>query len=298
MSTSFQSLIIDQHRPTCRQVQTMLKSINGTTKTTKTCKNVWKRLSNKPKSFDLIIINLTQTKDCGLTLIAQIKKDIRFASIPIIIFTEDDSFQLIKDAGRDGAHYHTQKPIERKSFLLLVKSALFDHSPVKNLKECLRCADNALLLLQQGSFYLRNFYDVDDIAQMISKKAKDPLGCARAITELGYNAIEHGVLAISYDQKGKLIKDGVWQKTIAILLKRPENKHRHAIISFFTTSDTLEISIQDPGPGFNWKEYLHFSPERASHIHGRGIALTNILQTIQIQYIGDGNIVKIITKIA
>ena len=52
---------------------------------------------------------------------------------------------------------------------------------------------------------------------------------------------------------------------------------------------SVELVIRDEGAGFDWKNYLTFSSERACDSHGRGIAMSRMLSFDHMEYRGCGN---------
>jgi hypothetical protein len=85
---------------------------------------------------------------------------------------------------------------------------------------------------------------------------------------------------------------GEWQQEIQRRLQLPEYRDRLVEVSFEKVNKLICITIQDQGAGFNWQNYLDFSPERAFDLNGRGIALAYKLSIDQLQYLGNGNTVK------
>ena len=49
------------------------------------------------------------------------------------------------------------------------------------------------------------------------------------------------------------------------------------------------LQIADQGQGFDWRNYLELSPERATHNHGRGIAIACLQSFDHVEYIAPGN---------
>ena len=56
-------------------------------------------------------------------------------------------------------------------------------------------------------------------------------------------------------------------------------------------ANELIFTIRDGGPGFDWRAYLEFSPERAFDPNERGIALARQMSFSSLEYQGNGNIV-------
>lgn len=103
------------------------------------------------------------------------------------------------------------------------------------------------------------------------------------------NAVEHGNLAITYDEKTEIIANGAWRKEIARRLKLPEYKDRQVRFSFSRNVDDMSVTIADEGAGFAWPQYLEIDPSRATDNHGRGIAQANVMSFDSIDFNEAGN---------
>jgi len=55
------------------------------------------------------------------------------------------------------------------------------------------------------------------------------------------------------------------------------------------TPATSIVTIADQGQGFDWKNYVEFSPERVFDLHGRGIAMSKAISFDSLEYCGNGN---------
>ena len=66
-------------------------------------------------------------------------------------------------------------------------------------------------------------------------------------------------------------------------------------VSFrFTARDGgYDLEVEDQGPGFDWRGFLDFDPERAFAPNGRGIALSRQLSFATLTYIPPGNAVVV-----
>jgi hypothetical protein len=103
------------------------------------------------------------------------------------------------------------------------------------------------------------------------------------------NAVEHGNLGISYDEKTQLNNEGRWQEEVERRLCLPENLGKYALLKLEQGPTELRITIRDQGPGFDWENYLQISPERVFDNHGRGIAMAGAVSFDRIEYRGNGN---------
>ena len=60
-------------------------------------------------------------------------------------------------------------------------------------------------------------------------------------------------------------------------------------MNFTRNQDEICVIIKDQGNGFDWNKYLDFSPERATHSHGRGIAMSRMIAFDDITFVEPGN---------
>jgi anti-sigma regulatory factor (Ser/Thr protein kinase) len=109
------------------------------------------------------------------------------------------------------------------------------------------------------------------------------------LTELLVNAVEHGNLGITYEEKTALNVSGGWQQEVDRRLAMPENAGKRVELRVERTAAELRFAIRDQGPGFPWKQFLNVDPRRAFDNHGRGIAIARAMSFDAIEYRGTGN---------
>jgi hypothetical protein len=112
------------------------------------------------------------------------------------------------------------------------------------------------------------------------------------LMELMLNAVEHGNLGITYDEKSKLIAENGLQEEIERRLALPEYADRIATARFRRVGKSLIFTIKDEGQGFDWKSYLEMSLDRLMDNHGRGIAMSRSISFTHLEYRGKGNCVE------
>ncbi len=111
--------------------------------------------------------------------------------------------------------------------------------------------------------------------------------------ELLINAIEHGNLDISYEEKTHALESSI-DDLFELREKRStleKYKDRKVIIRFLMNKDFFEWTIEDSGDGFNWEGLKSPLANGLLEQHGRGIFLTRF-QFDELEYIGNGNLVR------
>jgi anti-sigma regulatory factor (Ser/Thr protein kinase) len=102
------------------------------------------------------------------------------------------------------------------------------------------------------------------------------LGIRLGLNELIINAIEHGNLGISYQEKTELLTQGVdeYFELLRIRCENPEYQKKFVTIKFHCQSDSARWEIIDAGTGFDWRNLQSPLDELTTgHPHGRGIFL-------------------------
>lgn len=129
---------------------------------------------------------------------------------------------------------------------------------------------------------------------------QDRLGIHLCLVEVLVNAIEHGNLQISYEEKTQSLDSASddWQKLIETRSKSMPYKDRRIHLDFHMNKERCEWVITDQGPGFDWKNLPDpYDPENLLSSHGRGIMLTR-LQFDECSFLGSGNQVRLIKKVS
>jgi len=113
--------------------------------------------------------------------------------------------------------------------------------------------------------------------------------------ELLVNAIEHGNLEITLEQKLALIKSGLLLTFLKTRLNEEPYKSRKVYVNCekgtYNNKAALIITITDEGQGFDWPHQIEISKKicSASQIHGRGILIAKEFSFDLLNYNKTGN---------
>jgi hypothetical protein len=143
--------------------------------------------------------------------------------------------------------------------------------------------------MEQSRFRFQTLEEAKNLAFLIANCFPDPEAVVYGLNEMLINAVEHGNLGITYSEKTQLILEGRLFEEIERRLIQPEHKRKWAYLSFEASEHVIQVRIKDQGNGFDWRQYLEISPERATHPHGRGIATSKLMSFTSLEYIGCGN---------
>jgi len=143
-------------------------------------------------------------------------------------------------------------------------------------------------LLQKGHFRFRRLSEAHLLAEFLAEACPNPRLAIMGITEILVNAIEHGNLGISYEDKSKLQKEANWLEEIDRRLDQPQHINQFVEVELTRTETEIRIKVTDQGNGFDWQRYQTGTHDPLSS-HGRGILLAKNLAFKQLEYTGKGN---------
>lgn len=156
----------------------------------------------------------------------------------------------------------------------------------------------SLRLLNGGRFIFRTLEEARALASIVAGVFPDPKRVEVGISELLLNAVEHGNLEISYEDKSRLLASGNLEHEVARRIAIPPYAERYAVAEIRRTSEEIQLLIRDQGPGFDWRPFLEFSQDRACDAHGRGIATARLMCFSRLEYRGNGNEVLAAVRLA
>ena len=131
--------------------------------------------------------------------------------------------------------------------------------------------DNDLLDIHfYSSFLISYLYNTNKISSV------DRFNLQIALSELLNNALEHGNLEISYEEKSKWMEEN--GEIVSLIEQKrldPKFSNRKIGISYILNQDFCSFTISDDGNGFDWKKYTQKQAEESTQLHGRGIQLSS-----------------------
>lgn len=249
----------------------------------------WVELSRSDSSFDLVLLDRMMPGMDGIMLLKKIKADDRLRSIPVIMQTAATSPEQVREGLAAGAFYYLTKPFEGEALQTIIRSALDYMRVRRELKASLADHEHALACLTEGSFSIRTLEEARALASFIALLGTQPETLAMGLSELLVNGVEHGNLGIDFAEKSRLREADRWEEEVARRLALDENRGKSVRLRVRGDDSRWTFEIHDDGPGFDWRRFLDFDPERAFAPNGRGIALSRQLSFASLTYLPPGN---------
>ena len=246
-------------------------------------------LDLNPERFDVVLLDRRMPDVDGLTVLAKMKEHPRLRMIPVILQTAATEPKDVVEGIRTGAWYYLTKPYDAQMLLSVVRAAANDYAEFKELRTRLRQGLKTLRLLRTAVFAIRTVDEARDVATILANACPDPDAAVVGLTELLLNAVEHGNLGITYEEKSAMHDKEEWEQEVQRRLALPENAMKRVEVHFERDAESVKFTIRDAGIGFDWTRFLDIDPKRAFDTHGRGIAMARRLSFTSLDYRGTGN---------
>jgi CheY-like chemotaxis protein len=246
-------------------------------------------LERDPLGWDVVLLDRTMPRMNGMEVLSRIKSDPRLRVLPVIMQTALAAPGDVIAGIRAGAYYYLTKPYDSQTLMAIVGTAVRDHEHYKELQQQVRRGMHCLTLIRSATLCIRTIEQARDVAAVFVNACPDPESAVIGLTELLVNAVEHGNLGITYEEKTALNASGTWEAEVQRRLMLPENAQKRVELTVDRVDGELQFTIRDQGPGFDFGKYLEVHPQRAFDNHGRGIAIARAMSFDRVEYRGRGN---------
>ncbi len=268
---------------------TLLKNENYRIKAASDGIEAWHLLESSPEDYDAVILDRKMPGLDGMGVLARMKTHEVLKMIPVIFQTSMDNEEDILDGFKAGVDYYLTKPYNKDILLAVVKTAVSSYALYKSLQQDVRQTTDALRLMTKGSFEFRSIEQARKLAGLLASVSPKSDKTAIGLWELMFNALEHGNLGITYEEKSWLIEKDMWYAEVLRRMALPENALKKIFVEFEHSENELRFLIRDQGSGFDWESFMELKPERAFEPNGRGIYMARTLSFDRLEYLGAGN---------
>ena len=282
-------LVVDDDPESLKLIKRHLESEDYTVFTANNGAEGFEILQQNRKNICVILLDRIMPKMDGIQFIKKLKANESIANIPVIMQTAASLQTQIAEGIAAGAYYYLTKPYTKEALLSITRSAISSYAETKTLLEDLLTYKTRLHLVKESFFEVSTLNDIRYLSTFLANFYPQSERVVHGISELLLNAVEHGNLAISYEEKSQLILENTWLSEIQHRLSLAENKNKKVLVHYKRHSTKITLQIKDEGNGFDWHNYMEIQSDRATHNHGRGIALAKMMSFDDIQYLGNGN---------
>ncbi len=257
----------------------------------------WRVLQENKDKVKTILLDRMMPNLDGMGFMARLKADNTVSHIPVIMQTAAAEREQVTQGIEAGVYYYLTKPYEHEVMLSIVNAAVDNYADVSRLRREVHQFKSKLYMIKESYFEVSTLEDIRYLATFLANHYPDPDRVIMGISELLINAIEHGNLGITYDEKTKLMQNHGWEEEVLRRQELPENAVKTVEAHYRRGQDKIVLTISDQGEGFEWENFMEISPDRATHSHGRGIAMSKMMSFDDITYQGNGSTVVAIVNL-
>ncbi len=293
MKTNPRILIVDDDQNSARLIETAVSGLNFESRRASNGREALDLMEQEDVLFEAIILDWMMPVMTGIEFLREIKGDARYKRIPVIMQTANDDQDCVQEGINAGAYYFLTKPFDHQLLSSITRAAVFDYQHYMALERRANKEFKIMGMMSSGELSFSTPREAEDISEWLASVCEDRGNAMAGISELASNAVEHGNLGITYDEKSELMLNHEFHAEVQRRLRLPENMGKRVRVNFTVGPEKLRIHMKDEGPGFDFAPFLVFNPERVFDAHGRGIALARNTYLDHMEYIGDGNEVLI-----
>ncbi len=240
-------------------------------------------------NIDVVLMDREMPVMDGLSAVRNIKANKELRNIPIIMVTGADSQEELKEGLDAGVFYYLTKPVDAKMLQSVLSAAVRQAKQERTLAEELGKHRTSFHLIETCKFSFRTLGEAESLAAFIANCFPNPQRVLTGLGALLINAVEHGNLGITYEEKTEMIAAGTWRAEVKRLQKLPQHQNKSAQVTIAKKEDGIYVVIEDEGAGFVWQDYITIDPARAGDNHGRGIAQAKSVSFDRLNYNEQGN---------
>lgn len=222
----------------------------------------------------------------GVDVVRRLKADRLWARIPVIMVTGADDPDQIREGIDAGVFYYLQKPADARILSSVLMAAL-RQAEQSRLLQSGEASTRGFDLTEAAKVEFRTMEDAAAMAGFMANYFPDPDRAVEGLAALFFNAVEHGICAIGFEAKGQLLADGRLKDEIQQRLAARRDMRARATLA--RRADGVMVLVDDPGQGFNARDFLTVDLARSGAAHGRGILRAKTMHFDDLKYNDQGN---------
>lgn len=229
--------------------------------------------------YDLVICDIEMPGLTGLEFLGRVRQDFD-RSLDVILMTGYLEHDYFIEAIRLGASDFIRKPIDTKQMIHSIQELMFRKGNRDDISGFFTSLNKAKFCYEISAQNFTRFNISKVFNAHLRQRFKvnsdvinEVLVC---VDEMVYNAFIHGTLGLSVEERALGHSD--LQNVINAKLDNPviHARNLHICLEIDNTDENIVISVEDEGPGFDYKRWLDtVKNEQMLDIkeHGRGLSL-------------------------
>ncbi len=282
-------LIVDDDQSTLKLLSSQLKSEGYEPIVVSSAIEGLEKLGEQSVAYDCVLLDQNMPEMTGVEMSQIMQKHKRYETLPFIMLTGQNSKDYYKDALGAGVLNYLQKPVDKATLITTIDAAIKQSFKQKKVLEVLKQNKAAFALLHKAEFKIQTHQQAQMIAGFITEAMPNKDQVLVGLTELFYNAIEHGLLGLDIVEKNDLQSKDTLHTYAEKQFKKAMYKDRFVSVIYEHSSKGYKIVIEDSGEGFDWKPYLSLDPAHQQTRSRRGIATANHYSFDRLLYNAKGN---------
>jgi DNA-binding response OmpR family regulator len=242
-------------------------------------------------TISAVLVDWSMPHMSGIEFLQWIKSQQEYLHIPVIMQTGHGSPAHIREGIESGAYYYLTKPTHPRILRSILRTAIDEFNAHQSLLSKVTTLDNPFALMAEGTFRFQTLEEAEYLALCIANASPNPESVV-GLSELFINAVEHGNLGITYDEKTSFVEKAIWKDEVTKRLSQPSNRNKWVVVRVVKEGHRVSLTIEDEGSGFDFQQFLTIDENRIFDNHGRGIAIARA--HLSIHFEGSGNRVQVL----
>lgn len=288
-------LLVEDDRLSLAVLQSELEKLGYAVEIAGNGAEAYALIREDPLRADVIITDRMMPVMDGLALTKRLKSEAETADIPVVLLTGATEAADITAGIEAGAFYYITKPAQSELISSVLGSAMREVNRRQTVKTRLSSHQSAFSNIEILRAKLRTPQEVEPVAGLLASLHDQPEKIIQGVYELLQNAVEHGVLRFGFNEKARLLAEGLWETALRERASSPNYAGGHVQATMLRKENGLILTIKDTGTGFNWRSYLSADPARAVGQSGRGIVRAKTFIFDKLVYNDAGNEVSAVS---
>ena len=198
-------LVVDDDPGIRIQLNAFLKSADFSPVMAEDGSKAWALLEENPEKYSVVLLDRMMPNMDGMEVLKRIKAHDRLKNTPVIMQTAKTAKEEILEGLEAGAYYYLTKPFDKDTVVAIVRTATNDFDKYNSIRNELKKRAETLSLMSSGNFSFKTHDEAKLLAILLAQTTPKPENVVTGLKELLLNAIEHGNLGITYDEKNLIL---------------------------------------------------------------------------------------------